>query len=101
MSKKEFKPASPLSMFISSKPADTDNKHTDNTYTDNTHKKETKSRRINLLLFPSVAEAIEKIATMRQTSSNNLINEILREYAENHRDEIERYNAAFGGGEED
>ena len=74
------------------------NTHTDNTHsthTDNAHKKETKSKRLNLLLFPSVAEAIEKIATMRRTSPNNLINEILREYIGEHNSEIERYNSAF------
>ena len=75
----------------------TDNTHTDNTHTDNadTRKAETKSRRLNLLMFPSVAEDLEKIAVMKHTSLNNLINEILRDYAADHSRIVEGYNKVF------
>ena len=93
---------SPAMAFITASEKYTDN--TDNTHnthnTDEPRKSETKSRRLNLLLFPSVAEDIEKIAAMRKTSANNLINEILKDYAEENRETVNKYNDVFGGGED-
>lgn len=51
---------------------------------------ETKSKRKNLLLYPSLHDKIEKLAkeeslkTGRDVSFNDLVNRILIEYAENH-----------------
>lgn len=61
-----------------------------------TSKKETKTKRLNLLMFPSVYEDIGKIATMNRTSTNNLINTILQEYIDNHQELIEKYTDVFG-----
>lgn len=58
--------------------------------------KEVKSKRLNLLLQPSVFEDLSKIAHMKQTSVNNLINSILRDYRENESKSIEKYNTIFG-----
>ena len=57
---------------------------------------ETKSKRVNLLLRPSVYRQIEKLAAMQRTSPNDLINTILASYAEQERDTIEKYNEIFG-----
>lgn len=59
--------------------------------------KETKSKRLNLLIQPSVIEDLNKIATMQKDSVNNLINSALIEYRDAHRDLIERYNKVFEG----
>lgn len=51
---------------------------------------ETKSKRKNLLLYPSVHDKIEKLAkeeslkTGKEVSFNDLVNRILIEYAERH-----------------
>lgn len=57
---------------------------------------ETKSKRVNLLLRPSVYRQIEKLAAMQRTSPNDLINTILASYAEQERDTIAKYNEIFG-----
>jgi allophanate hydrolase subunit 1 len=59
-------------------------------------KQETKSVRVNLLFRPTVKRNIEKIAHMRQTSVNDLINMVMAEYIEAHQDEIDEYNRVFG-----
>lgn len=59
---------------------------------------ETKSKRLNLLIRPSVYRQIEKIAAMQRTSPNDLINTILAEYADRERDTVEKYNDIFGEG---
>jgi hypothetical protein len=58
--------------------------------------KETKSKRLNLLLQPSVFEDVTKIAHMKRTSANDLINAILKDYAEREAETISKYNAVFG-----
>ena len=40
---------------------------------------------------------IKKISVMRQTSVNDLVEQILSEYAAAHEDEIQRYEEVFGG----
>lgn len=60
---------------------------------------ETKSKRLNLLVRPSVYRQIEKLAAMQRTSPNDLINTVLAAYAEQERETIEKYNQIFGEGE--
>lgn len=57
---------------------------------------ERKTRRLNLLLQPSVLEDVSKIATMRRTSVNDLINEVLRAYAKKNADVIRTHDEVFG-----
>lgn len=57
---------------------------------------QTKSKRLNLLLRPALLEDLKKIAAMKQTSVNNLINTVLGEYAEQEAEQIEKYNSVFG-----
>jgi len=95
----------------------TDN--TDNTYnTDNTHNtydthntgraangkgrsnhpqpqggsREAKSKRLNLLLWPSLHADLEKIAFVHRCSVNDLINKAMREYTEAHQADIEKHD---------
>ena len=63
--------------------------------TDNTHKSERKSKRLNLLIQPSLLEDITKIATMQQTSVNSLIHSLLQEYREREAPAINSYNKIF------
>ena len=43
---------------------------------------ETKSRRLNLLVRPSLHERIKKLAKSRKSSVNELIHQVLAEYAD-------------------
>lgn len=57
------------------------NTHTyTHTYTDKIPKRETKSKRLNLLLYPSLYKDIEQLAIMQAISPNELINRLLKEY---------------------
>jgi hypothetical protein len=119
VAKKSFKGSNPALQYISSieieprGPQDT--QITDNTqntpvmhnthdakYTSRTqdmhimHKKETKSKRLNLLLQPSLLEDMSKVARMKQTSVNDLINKVLRDYTESEVSTIARYDEVFG-----
>lgn len=58
-------------------------------------KKEVKSKRLNLLLRPSVYESLKKIAWVRQKSLNDLINEALTQYTREETQIIARYNEVF------
>lgn len=59
-------------------------------------KKERKSIRVNLLFKPSVKRNIEKLATMQQTSINDLISVVMEKYIEDNAEAINRYNSTFG-----
>ena len=66
-SKKTFKDSlNPAELFISSVPEERE-------------QPETKSRRLQLLIKPSTAEKLKRIATRAGTSVNDLINSILEE----------------------
>ncbi len=67
------------------------------TYFTGEQPKEYKSRRTQFLIKPSTHAAIKKISVMRQTSVNDLVEQILSEYAAAHEDEIQRYEEVFGG----
>ena len=56
---------------------------------------ETKSKRLNLLVYPSLLEDLKKIATMNRISVNELINEVLSEFAEKESRTISRYEKYF------
>ena len=81
--------------FISTGVTDTTNK-TDKT--DTTHKPETKSKRLNLVMRPSLLVDIGKIAIMQQTSVNDLINRVLEEYKDQEAETITKYDKVFKGG---
>ena len=57
---------------------------------------ETKTKRLNLLLLPSLFQDLEKLSTMKRTSVNNLINVVLKEYVEENQNLIEKYIELFG-----
>lgn len=57
---------------------------------------ETKSKRLNLLMLPSTCEDLTKIAAMKRTSVNDLINSISKDYITANQDLIEKYNKVFG-----
>jgi hypothetical protein len=123
--KKSFKGTNPALQFISTDNTDIDTKtegtvntkqtpisyttpntvtmlYTDNvsrtvktSTTDNTDHKELKSRRVNWMLKPRIHSDFEKIATMKRTSVNNLINLVLEEYILRESKTIEKYDAIF------
>jgi predicted HicB family RNase H-like nuclease len=102
MSKKSFKDSNPALQFISvasqeEEAANTDNtQNTLNTFNTSNLKKERKSKRLNLLLQPSVVEKVEKIATMKRTSLNDLINTLLKEFISREAETLSRYDEVFG-----
>lgn len=57
---------------------------------------ETKTKRLNLLMLPSVCDDITKIAAMKRLSTNELINNILQDYAKDNAELIEKYIEVFG-----
>lgn len=68
-------------------------------HANNTHgaysRPEPKSRRLNLHIQPSVADRLNKIATMKRTSVNDLINTVLRNYTETEQEAINKYDETF------
>lgn len=57
---------------------------------------ETKSKRLNLLMLPSVCDNIGKIAAMKRCSTNELINSILQDYIKENEGLINKYYEVFG-----
>lgn len=57
--------------------------------------KKTKTSRMNIMLYPETREKLEKIAYVRRTSANNLLNEIIEEYAAEHKTELAKYDKFF------
>jgi len=58
---------------------------------------EKKSKRLNLLIQPSVLSDLSKIATMRRTSVNDLICGVLRGFTADESDTPQHYDETFGG----
>jgi predicted HicB family RNase H-like nuclease len=56
---------------------------------------ELKSKRVNLLLKPSIHERCNKIAYMSKVSFNDLVNKALEEYAQAHGDLVTKYDDTF------
>lgn len=59
---------------------------------------ERKTKRLNLLIKPSVFVNIEKLAYMQRMRVNGFINQLLEEYAAAHRDTIDEYDRIFTEG---
>lgn len=58
--------------------------------------RERKTKRLNLLLRPSVMENLQKIAVMQRTSVNDLINEVMLDYTRKHKDQVLQHDEIFG-----
>lgn len=58
--------------------------------------KEIRSRRVQLLLKPSVFADLEKIAHMKRKSSNGLINELIAALIESEQETIATYDKLYG-----
>lgn len=58
-------------------------------------KRELKSRKFSFSARPSVLAKAEKIAYMRNYSTNQLLNIILEEYLEQHTDELAEFDKAY------
>lgn len=56
---------------------------------------ETKSKRLNLLIQPSLAADIGKLATLYRISSNELIVRVLKEYTDKRKAELKKYDRIF------
>lgn len=56
----------------------------------------TKSKRLNLLIYPELHDALSCLAYARRTSVNNLICKVMGEFAQQHNDEVEKYRQLFG-----
>jgi len=56
---------------------------------------EIKSKRLNLLIRPSLHQQAQKIAHMQRSSVNDVINLALSRYVDDHREEIARYNSLY------
>lgn len=91
---KQFNFNNPADKFISKRNTD----DTDTTQgMDNKQVKdtETKSKRLNLLVKPSVYEDFRKIATMEQESVNGLLNLLMEEVVNENKEQIELFNKIF------
>lgn len=119
MSKKSFRENNPALQFITPAPVQetpagqprpakekqtdcTDNTHTTSS-TQNTQeldfttkKQETKSKRLNLLIQPSLHQELTKIAYVQRVSLNELILRASREYAAAHQDAVRKYDEFTG-----
>lgn len=56
---------------------------------------ETKSKRLNLLIQPSLAADIGKLATLYRISSNELIVRVLSDFTDKRKAEIKKYDRIF------
>ena len=57
---------------------------------------ETKSKRLNLLLRPTLHRDLGKLSAMERISTNELINRVLSEYIEQNADRLIKYDEIFG-----
>lgn len=60
--------------------------------------REIKSKRLNLLIKPTLYKNVEKIATMERISTNELINRVLEQYTVEQAELITKYNETFTEG---
>lgn len=85
--KKTFKQGdNPAMAYITPKEQETEQAQ----YTEN------KTRRINLIIQPTLHKDIKKLATMQRISLNELVIRVMRDYAEANTATIERYINVFG-----
>jgi len=59
--------------------------------------KETKTKRVNLIIQPTLFEEFKKISYMKKTSTNDLICEVLKKYCSENAELLKRYDEVFGG----
>jgi len=90
MSKKSFKGGDNPAMAFITQPTQ-QAQHTDST--DNT---ENRSKRINMLLTPSLHLNLSKMAAVQLRSLNDLVNTALEAYVEDHQDLLEQYTKIWG-----
>ncbi len=109
MAKKNFNNMSnPALQFMTAPAADQENRATLHTEEDKQlpeftglkrgrkpSKEETKTKRLNLLMLPSVCEDVTKIAAMKRSSVNELINTVLQQYIADNQELIEKYDEVF------
>lgn len=57
---------------------------------------ENKSKRLNLLIRPTLHRDISKLSVMERTSTNELINRVLADYVEQNADKVQKYDEIFG-----
>jgi predicted HicB family RNase H-like nuclease len=60
--------------------------------------REIKSKRLNLLIKPTLYRNIEKVATMERISTNELINRVLEKYTREQAELIAKYDETFKEG---
>jgi hypothetical protein len=58
--------------------------------------REVKSKRINVLILPSIADKLKKVSAIKRTSVNDLINTYLNERLDQETDALRRFNEVFG-----
>lgn len=93
MAKKSFKGDNPAMAFINSTPDQP--KGTQGTQ--HTYKaQEARSKRLNLLLTPSLHEGLTRIARVEGTSLNELINVVLEKHAQQNKEALEKYAEIWG-----
>lgn len=63
---------------------------------DDSERNERKSKRLNLLIKPSVYKSISKISAMKRSSVNDLINQVLADYVQAERETLAKYKEVFG-----
>lgn len=110
MAKKDFKKAvlttaAAERFFIEASTPNADNTGTaDNTgslsnadttqYTHSTAKR-SKSKRVQLLVYPDILEAAKKAAYMNESSINAVINELLADYVQRNAEQVATYEKLF------
>lgn len=57
---------------------------------------EPRSERMTVLVTPRTRQDLTKVATVRRTSVNEIINVLIADYLERNQNDIERYNNFFG-----
>lgn len=108
MAKKSFKDLpNPAMSFISSPDPEQYTHNTDDTDAVPTTQKptprrtqgvkEAKSKRLNLLLYPSLHTDLEKIAYVKRCSVNDLINSTMRAYVARHGEDLAKYDQITNG----
>jgi predicted transcriptional regulator len=57
---------------------------------------EPRNERIALLVTPTTRDNLSKLAMVQRTSINLVLNKAIEQYLEEHKADIDRYNAFFG-----
>ena len=102
--KKSFKDENPALRYIDTGEGNTDKLHNAVNMSDesNTKKKgrppsdrERKTKRLNLLIQPSLIDELSKVAYMKRSSVNDLINTLIKDYVEKEADAVVQYDTLF------